>query len=129
MPRIDTPHYTDSVVATGKVVVMHTDGRRYRLDDLAAYLDDDLMEAVHMDFAPCAAQIYWDEIVRRDPSEADHAAACAPVITAETTTAAQAIGRRGGLSGTGASQVRGDSAHYRALAAQRKRPGRRPKAK
>ena len=40
-------------------------------------------------------------------------------------SAAQTLGRRGGLAGRGASQRRGDSEHYRALAAKRKRAGRR----
>jgi len=53
----------------------------------------------------------------------------APMIADQTRAAlaARVLGRKGGLAGRGESQRRGDSAHYRALAAQRKRPGRRPK--
>jgi hypothetical protein len=38
-----------------------------------------------------------------------------------------ARGRVGGAAGRGEAKRRGDSEHYRALAARRKRPGRRPK--
>jgi hypothetical protein len=53
----------------------------------------------------------------------------APMISAHlrATKAAQILGRRGGLAGRGESQRRGASAHYSALAAKRKRAGRRPK--
>jgi hypothetical protein len=53
----------------------------------------------------------------------------APMIAdqSRTSKAARILGQRGGLAGRGASQRRGDSAHYVALAAMRKRPGRKPK--
>jgi len=37
----------------------------------------------------------------------------------DTSKAAAALGRKGGLAGRGASQVRGDSDHYRAIRAKR----------
>jgi hypothetical protein len=55
----------------------------------------------------------------------------APMIAEQTraTKAARLLGRKGGLAGRGESQRRGDSAHYRALAAKRRHPGRRPKVR
>jgi hypothetical protein len=38
----------------------------------------------------------------------------------DTSKAAATLGRKGGLAGRGASQVRGDSAHYRAIRAKRR---------
>ena len=59
--------------------VIH-DGKRYDLDDLAHYLDPDQRELVHLDLSPCDPQVWWDEYVSRYRDDADHTAACAPVL-------------------------------------------------
>ena len=53
-------------------------GRRYRLDDLASALPDDERDAVHLVYAPCAPQVWWDAYAALYPQSADHAADVSP---------------------------------------------------
>ena len=59
--------------------VVEHNGTRYRLDDLASALDDQERDAVHLDLAPCDAQVWWDEFRSRYPASADAAAMVSPV--------------------------------------------------
>lgn len=38
------------------------------MDAIAVYMDDDIREAVHFDFAPCSPGKFLAEYIRRDPS-------------------------------------------------------------
>ena len=37
------------------------------MDAIAGYMDDDIREAVHFDFAPCSPEKFLAEYIRRDP--------------------------------------------------------------
>ena len=37
------------------------------MDAIAVYMDDDIREAVHFDFAPCSPEKFLAEYIRRDP--------------------------------------------------------------
>lgn len=38
------------------------------MDAIAVYMDDDIREAVHFDFAPCSPEKFLAEYIWRDPS-------------------------------------------------------------
>jgi hypothetical protein len=58
-------------------IVAHN-GKRYRLDDLAANMDDEQRDSVHLNAAPCTPQEFWDTFVARFPASADHLAGITP---------------------------------------------------
>lgn len=47
-------------------------GENFELDSgvweaIVMYMDDDIREAVHNDFAPCSEEVFLNEYVKRDP--------------------------------------------------------------
>jgi hypothetical protein len=56
-------------------------GKRFRLDDLAANMDDEQRDTVHLNAAPCTPQEFWDTFAARFPASADHLAGITPPVS------------------------------------------------
>ena len=41
------------------------------MDSIVIYMDDEIREAVHMEFAPCSPEIFLEEYLKRDPEFED----------------------------------------------------------
>ena len=41
------------------------------MENIVTYMDDNIREAVHREFAPCSPEVFLEEYLKRDPSFED----------------------------------------------------------